>query len=124
MKILQTEKDDALKGSVAGGIQNLSREAASRLLIKQFGAVDALVALLSSTDVQASVCSAGDALQMSNVITIVCVLGALLNILGSGMSPCQRHRLCKMISSILTLSAANSSLQKMESSSEKRNTFV
>jgi len=53
-------------GSAAGALQNVSREVASRLLIRDSDAIKSLIKLLQSTEVQTQVCAAG----------------ALLNVLG------------------------------------------
>ena len=46
--------DMATAAAAAGTLQNLSREAASRQLIRQQGAVPLLAALLSASDLQAN----------------------------------------------------------------------
>ena len=56
----------AVFGSAAGALQNVSREVASRRIIRDAGAAEPLATLLMGGDVQAQVCAAG----------------ALLNILG------------------------------------------
>ncbi|MEW5317530.1 MAG: hypothetical protein WDW38_008818 [Sanguina aurantia] len=86
-------------GSAAGTLQNVSREVASRLIIRSLDAVPPLARLLSSSDLQAQVCAAG----------------ALLNILGPDMAnwpggPAQRRALGRLMSSLMSMAIVYNSV--------------
>ena len=59
MSLLKRDENEATKGSAAGALQNLSRETASRLMIRKLDAVEPLLHLLVAAETQSQICAAG-----------------------------------------------------------------